>query len=352
VTGENEDEIVEFLMWFKNHVHKQPLYITIDFKPGLDNAILKVFPKVKIIACTFHAVKLLVGGLSKELNRLQSLNHGIFIKECKQARKMSLRLDHGKNIKDLSKLTQNMCCRWYDFYIEITGICNEIDVVVFQTKYISMLASITAWNASIGAKLKELLKKKVDGSVDTRRSIRIIKKTLKPSWRAILLELRKEMEEKKAQFTKIKHVLLKKPKNVMPWEKEWMDDFFKTNSWAHDIRDVVVQFYMLLESPSGKSHSFSFLDALISENCHEQLKSAIETLKSKQEYIFNYLGAWKCKRSWNGIKSIKVNAEYLNKHINSIVRGQYGFRSDESARFRLEQFLKCPIIYSRCFYVE
>jgi hypothetical protein len=160
------------------------------------------------------------------------------------------------------------------------------------------------------------------------------------------------MEEEKAKFARIKHILLKKPKNVMPWELEKMEDFFTTNAWARGVREVMVQFYTLLDDPLDKERSFSFLDALITEDCHERLKSAVETLKEKQEYVFNYLDAWSSKRAWNGIKSIKVNTEFINNRINSIMRTQFGFRSDENARYRIEQYLGCPIIYSRSFYKE
>lgn len=352
VTSENEDEIVEFLIWFKNHIRKQPLYFTIDFKPGLDDAILRAFPKVKIIACTFHAVKLLVGGLAKELNRLQGVKHGIFIKECKKVRKMSLKLDKGKKVDNNVVLTHETCRQWYKFYLQIRGVCEEKDTAAFEMKYISMVGSITEWNGIIGCKLKESLPIKAGKGEFTKRSITGVKKALKTKWRAILLDLRKEMEEKKSQFARVKHILLKKPKNVKPWEMELMNEFFTANAWAQEIRKAVIQFYELFDEPSGKAQSFSFLDALITVDCHEQLRSSIETLNAKHEYIFNYLDAWKYKRAWNGIKSIKVNAEFINKQINSIRRMQIGFRSDESARYRLEQFLKCPIIYSRSFHVE
>jgi len=326
VTGENEDEIVEFLIWFRNHVRKQPLYFKLDFKPGLDDAILRVFPKVKIIACTFHAVKLLVGGLAKELNRLQGVKHGIFIKECKKARKMSLKLDKGKKVDNNVVLTHETCRQWYKFYLQILGVCKEKDTVAFEMKYISIVGSIIEWNGIIGCKLKESLPIKAGKGEFTKRSITGVKKALKTKWRAILLDLRKEMEEK--------------------------NEFFTANAWPQEIRKIVIQFYELLDDPSGKAQSFSFLDALITVDCHEQLRSSIETLNTKHEYIFNYLDAWKYKRAWNDIKSIKVNAEFINKQINSIMRMQFGFRSDESARYRLEQFLKFLIIYSRSFYVE
>jgi len=74
------------------------------------------------------------------------------------------------------------------------------------------------------------------------------KKGIKTKWRAVLLDLLKEMEEKKTRFASIKHV-------------------------------------------------FSFLDAMMTDECNEKLKSAVETLKAKQEYVFNYLNAWKSKKA-------------------------------------------------------
>jgi len=346
-SGESDDEIVEFMLWFKAHVRKEPQYFTIDLKPGMDIAILVVFPNVKIITCTFHAVKLLIGGLSKELNRLQRVNHGIFIKECKDARRLSLMIEKGKSTNSKTVLNQDTCRKWLDIYKVMHEICMDSDMLSFKAKYIALIGTIKAWNKDIGMKYTTLLSATPFNNEITKNAMSIFKNNMKTKWRAVLLDLRKETEEEKTRFARVKHVLLKKPKNVTKWEKEWMEEFFTTNAWAHDIRDVMVNFYDLLDDPSGKEQSFSFLDTLITDEGHERLKSAVETLKSKQEYVFNYLNAWKSRKAWNGIKSIKVNAEFINKQINSIFRIQFGFRSDESSRYRLEQFLKCPVFFSR-----
>jgi len=346
-SGESEDEIVEFMLWFKAHVRKEPQYFTIDLKPGMDIAILAVFPTVKIITCTFHAIKLLIGGLSKELNRLQRVNHGIIIKECKEARRLSLKIEKGKSTNSKTVLSHDTCRKWLEIYKVMHEICTDSDLASFKAKYFALIDTIKAWNKDIGLKYTTLLAATLVNNEITEKTMPILKKSMKAKWRAVLLDIRKESEEEKARFARVKHVLLKKPKNVTKWENEWMEEFFTANAWAHDIRDVMVKFYNLFDDPSGNEQSFSFLDNLITDESHERLKSAVETLKSKQEYVFNYLNAWKSRRAWNGIKSIKVNAEFINKQINSIFRIQFGFRSDESARYRLEQFLKCPVFFSR-----
>jgi transposase-like protein len=346
-SGESEDEIVEFMLWFKAHVRKEPQYFTIDLKPGMDAAILAVFPAVKIITCTFHAVKLLIGGLSKDLNRLQRVNHGLFIKECKEARKMSLKVERGKPMSDMTVLNQDTCKKWLEFYTVMQDICMDMDLSSFKSQYLGMLGTIKSWNDKIGTKYSALLSTTLVNNEITKKIMSSLKKSMKTKWRAVLLDLRKETEEEKSVFARVKHVLLKRPKNVTKWENELMEGFFTTNAWARGIRDVMVRFYNLFDDPSGKGQSFTFLDSLISEESHEKLKSAVETLKAKQEYVFNYLHAWRSKKSWNGIKSIKVNAEFINKHINNVFRIQFGFRSEESARYKLEQFLKCPVFFSR-----
>lgn len=346
-SGESDDEIIEFMLWFKAHVRKAPQYFTIDLKPGMDAAILAVFPAVKIITCTFHAVKLLIGGLAKDLNRLQRVNHGIFIKECKEARKMSMKIERGKPTSDMTVLHQETCKKWLEFYIALHDICTDMNLSSFKSKYLGMLGTIKSWNDEIGTKYTALLSTTLVTNEITTKVMSTFKKSIKTKWRAVLLDLRKETEEEKAIFARVKHMLLKRPKNVAKWEKELLELFFTTNAWAGDIRDVMVRFYNMLDDPSGKEQSFSFLDSLISEESHEKLRSAVETLKAKQEYVFNYLHAWRSKKAWNGIKSIKVNAEFINKHINNVFRIQFGFRSDASARYKLEQFLKCPVFLSR-----
>jgi len=289
----------------------------------------------------------LIGGLSKDLNRLQRVNHGLFIKECKEARKMSLKVERGKPTSDMTVLNQDTCKKWLEFDIGMHEICTDMDLSSFKSKYLGMLGMIKSWNDKIGTKYASLLSTTLVNNEITKKIMLSFKKSMKTKWRAVLLDLRKETEEEKAVFARVKHVLLKRPKNVTKWENELMEGFFTTNAWAHGIRDVMVRFYNLLDDPSGKGQSFAFLDSLISKESHEKLKSAVETLKTKQEYVFNYLHAWRSKKSWNGIKSIKVNAEFINKHINNVFRIQFGFRSEESARYKLEQFLKCPVFFSR-----
>nr|MDO8116427.1 transposase [Candidatus Sigynarchaeota archaeon] len=346
-SGESEDEIVEFMLWLKAHVRKKPRFFTIDLKPGMDAAILAVFPDVIIIICTFHAVKLLIGGLSRELSRLQRVNHGLFIKECKEARRLSLKIEKAKPTSDTTALNHDTCKKWLEFYKAVQEICTISDVVSFRSRYIAVLDAIKSWNEDIGMKYETLLSATLVNNEITKKIMPAFKKSIKTKWRAVLLDLRKETEEERTKFARVKHVLLKRPKNVMKWENKLMEEFFTINAWARGIRDVMVRFYELLDNPSGKEQSLSFLDALVSDGSHEKLKSAVETLKAKQEYVFNYLRAWKSKKAWNGIKSIKVNAEFINKHINNVFRIQFGFRSDESARYKLEQFLKCPVFFSR-----
>nr|MDO8083732.1 hypothetical protein [Candidatus Sigynarchaeum springense]MDO8087067.1 hypothetical protein [Candidatus Sigynarchaeum springense]MDO8087256.1 hypothetical protein [Candidatus Sigynarchaeum springense]MDO8088281.1 hypothetical protein [Candidatus Sigynarchaeum springense]MDO8088421.1 hypothetical protein [Candidatus Sigynarchaeum springense] len=68
---------------------------------------------------------------------------------------------------------------------------------------------------------------------------------------------------------------------------------------------------------------------------------------AKKEYVFNFVKAWKAHPKWKSIRAFKVSPEPTMKKINAISRTQYGFRLDESARYKLEQHLKCPVMVSQ-----
>ena len=137
------------------------------------------------------------------------------------------------------------------------------------------------------------------------------------------------------------------PKNLEQWETEQLATFLRDNTWAKPYRDVLLQFYTTLEDPPSDNPSLDFLDGLVRKESHKDLKSAVKTLKAKKEYVFNFVKAWKAHPKWKKIRAFKVNPESTIKKVNTLSRVQYGFRLDESARYKIEQYLKCPVMVSQ-----
>ncbi len=117
-------------------------------------------------------------------------------------------------------------------------------------------------------------------------------------------------------------------------------------------REALLKYYDLLDDPAGKDTSLDFLGALVKPESHDWLRSAVATLQAKREYVFNFVKAWEAHPKWRDLRGFKVNPEHIMKKVNAVARAQYSFRSDESARFRLERILKCPVIISETILSE
>jgi hypothetical protein len=345
--GERKEEAIPFLTWIKSLLGKDPEYITFDFDDTWEISVKIVFPDSTIIICTFHATQLLTRGLLKEFNRLQKENNTAFIKGCGMARKISLAIDHGEAVAATPVFTQGFCARWMAFYKEIVVLCTLDEAGSFSDSYTALLVAIKSWDPAVAAIFEKNLASKLPKQGFTTKGMKNFKSELKKKWRAILRDNRGEREEKKHEFAKVKYLLLKKPKNLEQWETEQLATFLRDNTWAKPYRDMLLQFYTMLDDPPSDNPSLDFLDGLVRKESHEDLKSAVNTLKAKKEYVFNFVKAWKAHPKWKKIRAFKVNPESTMKKVNTLSRVQYGFRLDESARYKIEQYLKCPVMVSQ-----
>lgn len=326
---------------------KDPEFITMDFDDTWFFAVMVVFPNALIIICTFHAIQLLTRGLLKELNHLQRKMNTIFIKECGIVRKASIALEKDKTIAALPVLTQDFCVQWWFFYQEIHVISRSGDARSFTSKCRGLLASIQAWDPAVADKFSQELSSKTPLSGFNKRNIKCFKDALKTKWRGVLRDFREVREEKKHEFADAKYLLLKKPKNLAKWEVEKLDTFLKNNAWAETYRTTLLQFYQLFEDSSSENPSLDFLDAIVNKESRDELKSAVETLKSMKQYIFNYVKALKIHPEWKKFPGFKLNPEHFMRRVNALSRVQYGLRSDENAAYKLDHFLGCPVMQSQ-----
>jgi hypothetical protein len=318
-----------------------------DFDDTWFVAVMVVFPNAMIIICTFHAIQLLTRGLLKELNHLQRKMNTIFIKECGIVRKASIALEKEKTMAALPVLTQDFIVQWWYFYQEIHAISRSGDARSFTSKYSALLTSIQAWDPAVADKCKQELCSRISSSGFNKRNMKYFKAALKTKWRGVLRDFREAREEKKQEFADAKYLLLKKPKNLAKWETEKLDTFLKNNAWARTYRTTLLQFYQLFDDSSSENPSLDFLDAIVNKESRDELKSAVETLKGKKQYIFNYVKALKMHPAWKEFPGFKSNPEPFMKRVNDLSRGQYGLRSDENAAYKLDQFLGCPVMQSQ-----
>lgn len=345
-TGERIEEITFFLKWVRDELGLNPGFVTMDFDDSWEIGVKIVFPDAKIIICTFHAIQLLTRGLIKEFNRLQRERNNIFINECKIARRRALANERGKKDTNPAPLTSEFCRIWLDFAFAFDALIRVQDPDSFTKSLDGLLGRMRAWNQDVASKFSEKIDSKKPKKGFTKRSLQYSATKFGKMWRSVLTTIRKEREEKKKEFSRIKYLLLKKPRNLAEWEKSDLKSFLKENPWARPYRETIRRFYNLLEKPPKSTPSLDFLDKILQDDSHDWLKSAINTLKTRREQVFNFVKALKIHPEWEDSRSFKVNPEPIMRRVNDLARGQYGFRSDEMAAFKIEQFLNCPVILS------
>ncbi len=349
--GEREGEISIFLAWLKTRLCRAPAYATVDFDDAWEAPLKAAFPGITILICTFHAVQLLTRGLLKEYNRLQRENNTAFIKQCAVARKWSAQRDKRAGVAPPG-LSDPFCRRWVTLYARILKACVGRDPAKFEGEYRALLRAMRRWDPVVTAQYETLLAPKFPKGEITRKGLVRLKADVRIKWRTILRDARFEREETKRQFAETKYLLLKRPENMSEWETKQVSAFLRTNAWAMVPRETLLRYYSLLDDPTGKDTSLDFLDALVAPESHDWLRSAVATLKAKRDNIFNFVKVWQAHPAWRGIRGFKVNPEHVMKKVNAIARAQYSFRSDESARFRLERALNCPVIISETILSE
>lgn len=345
-TGERIDEITFFLKWLRDDLGLKPSFITMDFDDSWEIGVKIVFPDATIIICTFHAIQLLTRGLIKEFNRLQRKMNGVFINECKLARKYSLTLERGGNEPSTVSFSSEFCRMWFDFAKEIDALTLLQEPDTFTKSLDGLLQRMKTWNQDIASRFTEKINSKKPKKGFTLKSLQYFAPKLGKMWRSVLTTIRQEREEKKKEFARAKYLLLKKPANLEDWEKSGLRAFLKENSWARPYREAIRRFYNLLKNPPKTTPSLDFLDKILNEDSHDWLKSAIDTLQTRREQVFNFVKALKIHPEWEDVRSFKVNPEPTMRRVNDLARVQYGFRTDKMAAFKIDQFLNCPVILS------
>ena len=335
------------MRWIKELLGKDPEFITIDFDDTWFISVTIVFPDAIIMICTFHAIKLLTGGLLKEFNHRQRRTNTMLIKECGIARNVSFTIENDEILPALPAMTQEFCSTWLVFFIEINATCRLNDIVAFTWSYKALIVAIRSWNPAIADKFEQVLAPKLPASGFNNRNMKYFKVCMKTKWRGILRDRRGTQEEQKHAFAEVKYLLLKKPVNMEEWEIEKVATFLKDNTWAEPYRTTLLQFYKLFEDSSCEDPSLDFLDAIVSKESCDELKSAVSTLKAKKEYIFNHVKALKKHPEWKRYPGFKLNPEPFMKRTNDLKRVQYGLRSDENGAYKLAQFLGCPVMQSQ-----
>jgi len=348
VTGENEEETAFLLKELKKWLPSGVNFMTIDFSARLEAGVNKIFPNVLLQKCVFHAIQLLTRGLIKEFTGRKKeylLDH---IEEWKILRKHTLSLEKNEQAAKPTPFQFNEVGRSKEVYTELRNClsCNTPKQIEQTLHTFFSTPLFNSWEGKqvFLSKYDDIfIKSNLKYSV---KGIKYIAPKIYKGFRATIRELRKDLEETKSHFNKVKYLVLMNPINMKPYHRTKLRKYLKEFPWLRSYRKILVRFYYQFRLPPEKRASLSFLSKLISDTSHPRLRSAIQTLIENEEKVFRFQHFKELFPKIKFSKSIKVVNESINKLVNQLHQAQCGMRTLENIRMRVSNRLNCPIIIS------
>ncbi len=348
VSGEDEAETSFLLKELKTWLPKQVMFMTIDFSARLEAGVKEVYPNVILQKCVFHAIQLLTRGLRKEFTRRKQeilLDH---IKEWNMLRGYTLSLEKGEHPPEMAPFK-------YDDVELAKKIFNCIRKCLSGEnptqieQDLSCFFSTSLFNTWEGkdtfiSRYNDIFTKK--NLTFSTKGITYVVPQIHKAFRAVIREIRKELEESKIHFNKVKYLVLMNPINMKPYQVAKLRKYLKEFPWLRSYRQVLVKFYYQFRVPSEKRASLLFLSQLITDTSHPWLKSAVQTLIDNEENVFRFQRVPELFPKVKFSKFIKVVNESCNKIMNQLYHTQCGMRTLENIRMRVSNRLQCPIIVS------
>ena len=302
------------------------------------------FTEEQILKCAFHAPQLLNRGLLKELTRLKNEKYQHEIKELAFLGRFSLKIEAKDQVLTPKKLKFTNSKQAWQVYLKLRSIFSlnnpsktEADLLVYLTNL-----SITHWKGA------DLLKEKCVSLLPARgltsKNLEPFKLRVYRAWRTIIRSYRKNLEDLKSGFQDAKYLVLMNPINMDSREERALRKALKKFPWLRSIRRIMTKFYYQFRLSPSKRRSLTFLLALVNENCHPWLKSAVNTLIKCEEQIFRFQVLMEQNPALKDFKAIKVVDEATMRKINKLYQTQFGMRTVETLEMRLKSYLECPFI--------
>ncbi len=348
VTGESEEEATFLLEELKKWLPSVVSFMTIDFSARLEAGVNEVFPNVLVQKCVFHAIQLLTRGLIKEFTKKKKENLLDHIEEWRILRRYTLSLEKEEPIKELTPFLFTDVERAKEIYAHLRRCISLNDPKHVEEALLSFFTTpiFDKWEGKqvFMSKYEDIfVKKKFKYS---EKGIKYIVPKLYKGFRAAIREIRRELEEKKSHFNKVKFLVLMNPVNMEPYHRIKLRRYLKEFPWLRSYRKLLVKFYYQFRLPPEKRTPLSFLSHLITDTSHPWLKSAVNTLIENEEKVFRFQHFKELFPKVKFSKSIKVVNESVNKLVNQLHRTQCGMRTLENIRMRVSNRLNCPIIIS------
>ena len=322
--------------------------MTVDFSTRLESGVNEVFPDVIVQKCVFHAIQLLTRGLLKEFIKIKKDHLLDHIEEWKMLGRTTLSLEKDAQICVSSPFKFDDVELAWQIYTRTRKIVSGNVPTQIERELRSFLSSFQfiKWNGKhvFLSKYDDIFSKK--NFKYSIKGMKYIVPKIYKAFRAAIRELRKELEESKSHFNKIKYLILMNPINMESHHRKKLRKYLKEFPWLRSYRQLLVKFYYQFRLPPAKRSPLTFLSRLITATSHPWLKSAVQTLIDNEESVFRFQRVPELFPKTKPSKSIKVVNESCNKLVNKLYQTQCGMRTIENIRMRISHRLKCPIIIS------
>ena len=322
--------------------------MTIDFSTRLEAGVNEVFPDVILQKCVFHAIQLLTRGLIKEFTKIKKEHLLDHIEEWKILRRRTLSLEKNEQISVKSPFKFDDVELSWQIYLKLRKRLFRKNPMQIKRELQSFFSSsqFNKWNGKhvFLSKYNEIFSKR-NFKYSVKGITYIIPKIYK-AFRAAIREIRKELEDSKTHFNKVKYLVLMNPINMKSHHRTKLRKYLKEFPRLRSYRRLLVKYYYQFRQSPGKRSPLTFLSRLITDTSHPWLRSAVQTLIDNEEYVFRFQYVPELFPKIKPSKSYKVVNESCNKLMNHLYQTQCGMRTIENIRMRVSNRLKCPIIIS------
>ncbi len=322
--------------------------MTIDFSTRLESGVNEVFPDVIVQKCVFHAIQLLTRGLKKEFTKKKKEHLLDHIEEWKKLYRRTISLEKNEQMIDMTPFKFDDVELAWHIYSQLRKCLSNKELRQIERELQSFFSSshFNKWKGEhvFMAKYNDIFsKKKLKYSV---KGIKYIVPKIYKAFRAAIRDIRKELEETKSHFNKVKYLVLMNPINMKSNHSKKLRKYLKEFPWLRSYRQLLVKFYYQFRLTPEKRSPLTFLSRLITDTSHFRLKSAVQTLLDNEESVFRFQHFSELFPKIKPSKSIKVVNESCNKLVNRLYQTQCGMRTIKNIRMRISHRLKCPIIIS------
>lgn len=343
--GENELESTKFCQALSNLLGKPPETITVDFNPAWDLAIKKVFPESIIIRDGFHTVQLINRAILKELSWISNKIFTSAIKEVKKLYQL-VKEDKFKGKSSIFQPINEAVAEFKSLYFLLVDLSKINDLSTFYQRFGEVIIELRNKNTNSSIKLcKELINRLPQNGL-TEKNLKYYRIQVKSAFSCINREFRRNLEQKRKEFNKIKYLLLKRPEKFSDFEQTSLDEFLINYPNFKKYRELSLRISNIYHTTPQMLNKSIILDIKLWENAHPELKAAVKTVKKNVDEILNFIKLPSKQKIKNYYQMVRVTPEYSMRKIKDLNRSKFGFRNINMSCLFIQNKLNCPVIIS------